>query len=116
LRYNLARDTVVPHPDGEEITIWDSKESQFSTGLEYKHVVRYVEVCFECQGIRVLSLRDSASEPVNDLDWTSNADGQSILAIGYEHEVLLLCQQRMTYFEQQAAWDVIGRVDISQSV
>ncbi|KAF8500659.1 WD repeat-containing protein [Hysterangium stoloniferum] len=86
---------VVPHPEGEEITIWDSKESQFSTGLEYRRVV-------------------SASEPVNDLDWTSNADGQSILAVGYEHEVLLLCQQRMTYFEQEAAWGIVGKVDISQ--
>jgi hypothetical protein len=36
---NLA--LVVPHPDGEEVTIWDSKESEFSLGLEYRHVSRF---------------------------------------------------------------------------
>jgi len=88
---------VVPHPSGEEITIWDSKESQFSTGLEYRHITDH-------------------SEPIKDLDWTSTSDAESILAVGYAHHVLLLCQQRMTYFEQEVGWSVFGKVEISQCV
>lgn len=47
-----------------------------------------------------------------DLDWTSNASS-SILAVGFAHRVLLLCPQRMTYFEQESAWHVVGEIDIS---
>lgn len=35
-------DLVVSGPEGEELTIWDSKESEFASGLEYKRVFRYV--------------------------------------------------------------------------
>ena len=33
---------VVPILEGEELTIWDSKESEFSLGLEYRQTLRYV--------------------------------------------------------------------------
>jgi hypothetical protein len=33
---------VAPTPDGEELTIWDSKESEFASGLEYRGVFRHV--------------------------------------------------------------------------
>lgn len=33
--------TVVPGSDGHELTIWDSKESEFATGMEYRGVFRY---------------------------------------------------------------------------
>ena len=29
---------VVPLEEGEELTIWDSKESEFASGLEFKRV------------------------------------------------------------------------------
>jgi len=32
---------VVPGTNGEELTIWDSKESEFSSGLEYSSLYRY---------------------------------------------------------------------------
>ncbi|KZV81002.1 hypothetical protein EXIGLDRAFT_780266 [Exidia glandulosa HHB12029] len=87
---------VVPSQDdgaGEELTIWDSKVSEFSYGLEYRHVLE-------------------PGETVKDLDWTSNASS-SILAVGFAHRVLLLCPQRMTYFEQESAWHVVSSIDIS---
>lgn len=31
----------MPTPDGEELTIWDSKTSEFSSGLEYQEILRY---------------------------------------------------------------------------
>jgi len=34
-------ESVVPSPEGEELTIWDSTESEFASGLEYRTVFRY---------------------------------------------------------------------------
>jgi hypothetical protein len=59
---------------------------------------------------------NSIAEPINDFDWTSTGDAQSILAIGYAHHVILLCQQRMTYFDQEPAWGIFGKIEISQCV
>src|SRR5579863_4803068 len=76
----LCSYAVVPRADGEELTIWDSKESEFSSGLEYMKIL-------------------SSSDQVHDLDWNSTPDGQSILAVGFARRVEILCQQRMTYFD-----------------
>lgn len=51
-----------------------------------------------------------------DLDWTATPDGQSILAIGFPHHVLLLYQQRMTYFDKEPRWGILDKYDISQCV
>ncbi|KDQ63425.1 hypothetical protein JAAARDRAFT_169243 [Jaapia argillacea MUCL 33604] len=84
---------VVPGSHGEELTIWDSKESEFSTGLEYRKVL-------------------NVAEPVNDLDWTSTLDSQSVLAVGFAHRVELLCEQRMTYFDEGPRWGLCWSIDI----
>lgn len=86
---------VVPGPDGEELTIWDSKMSEFSSGLEYREVL-------------------SLSDPVNDLDWTATPDSQSILAVGFAHRVELLCQQRMTYFDETPGWGRCWTIDVGR--
>ncbi|KAA1467902.1 hypothetical protein DENSPDRAFT_906985 [Dentipellis sp. KUC8613] len=83
---------VVPGPDGEELSIWDSKESEFASGLEY---------------VKILS----SSDPVNDLDWSATPDNQSILAVGFAHRVEILCQQRMTYFDEDPGWGVIRTIE-----
>ncbi|EJF67065.1 hypothetical protein DICSQDRAFT_151429 [Dichomitus squalens LYAD-421 SS1] len=88
---------VVPGPEGEELTIWDSKVSEFSLGLEYRQVF-------------------SLSDPVNDLDWTATPDNQSILAVGFAHRVELLCQQRATYFDETPGWGVCWRIDIGSMI
>ncbi|RPD64989.1 hypothetical protein L227DRAFT_635288 [Lentinus tigrinus ALCF2SS1-6] len=85
---------VAPIPEGEELTIWDSKESEFSLGLEYHRTL-------------------SASDPISDLDWTTTPDKQSILAVGFAHKVELLCQQRATYFDETPAWGICWRLDMS---
>ena len=87
---------VVPTPSGEELTIWDSKESEFALGLEYRAVL---------------------PAPINDLDWAATPDGQSILAVGFAHGVELLCQQRATYFDARAAgWGVCWKLDLGATV
>ncbi|KAG2154690.1 RAVE protein 1 C terminal-domain-containing protein [Suillus clintonianus] len=84
---------VVRLPDGQELTIWDSKESEFASGLEHRRIF-------------------STSEPINDFDWTSTPDNQSILAVGFTHHIELLCQQRKTYFNDDPAWAICWKVDI----
>ena len=88
----LCSYAVVPRADGEELTIWDSKESEFSSGLEY---------------VKTLS----SSDQVHDLDWSSTPDGQSILAVGFAHRVEILCQQRMTYFDDGPGWGIIKSIE-----
>ncbi|KAK2461643.1 hypothetical protein APHAL10511_006106 [Amanita phalloides] len=86
---------VVPVPGGEELTIWDSQESQFASGLEYRRIL---------------------DEKVNDLDWTSTPDQQSILAVGFLHHVELLCQQRMTYFDPGPGWALCHKIEIGSII
>ncbi|KAI0639823.1 WD repeat-containing protein [Trametes polyzona] len=90
---------VVPTPDGTELTIWDSKESEFALGLEYR-------------------ARLPAADALTDLDWAATPDGQSLLALGFAHRVELLCQQRATYFDPTPGqqWGVCWRVDVGAMV
>lgn len=98
-RCSSAKKTVliVPGVDGEEVTIWDSKESEFSSGLEY---------------VTTLGLSDQ----VHDLDWSSTPDGESILAVGFAYRVEILCQQRLTYFDDGPSWGVIKRIEIENQL
>ncbi|EJD03819.1 uncharacterized protein FOMMEDRAFT_106015 [Fomitiporia mediterranea MF3/22] len=93
-RCSSAKKTALVYPGstGDELSIWDSKESEFASGLEFKCIYE--------------------DEPINDLDWTSTPDFQSILAVGFSQRVVLLCQQRMTYFEETPAWGMLGRIEI----
>ncbi|KAG8835972.1 regulator of (H+)-ATPase in vacuolar membrane [Serendipita sp. 399] len=96
-RCSSAKKTVlvVRRPEGDEVSIWDSKESQFSSGLEHLQIY-------------------PTNTPVIDLDWTATPDGQSVLAVGFPSHVLLLYQQRMTYFDQGSGWGVFGRIEIGR--
>ncbi|KAF8913010.1 RAVE protein 1 C terminal-domain-containing protein [Gymnopilus junonius] len=94
VRCSSAKKTamIVGGPNGDELTIWDSLESEFASGLEY---------------------RGESSEFILDLDWSSTPDMQSILAVGYEHRVDILCQQRMTYFAEDPGWGLCRTIDIT---
>lgn len=71
------------------VTIWDIQGAQ----LEY-------ESSFE------------SHDTVQDLDWTSTPDSQSILAVGFPHRVLLLSQLRYDYLNKGPAWAVVRMIDI----
>jgi len=94
---NIHVPSVVPCADGEELTIWDSKESEFSSGLEYAKTL-------------------GSSDQVHDLDWSSTPNGQSILAVGFAYRVEVLCEQRMTYFDEGPGWGVIRKIEIEKLV
>ncbi|WWC85740.1 uncharacterized protein L201_000606 [Kwoniella dendrophila CBS 6074] len=78
-----------------ELTVWDSKVSEFSTGLELTHI-------FE-QG-----------ETIQDLDWTTTSDLQSVLAVGFPHKVVLVCEQRMSYVETTPGWAPFITIDMKR--
>ncbi len=44
---------------------------------------------------------------MKDLDWTTTPDLQSILAVGFEDRVELLCEQRMDYASLETAWETL---------
>ncbi|KAI6119823.1 RAVE protein 1 C terminal-domain-containing protein [Pisolithus croceorrhizus] len=88
---------VTRDADGQELTIWDSNESEFASGLEHRRIF-------------------SAAEPIHDLDWASTPDNQSILAVGFTHHVELLCQQRKTYFDDDPGWVIYCKVEIGSFV
>ncbi|KAI0348528.1 hypothetical protein BDW22DRAFT_1350758 [Trametopsis cervina] len=88
---------VCPLDVGQELTIWDSTESDFASGLEH---------------LQILSIDD----PIVDLDWTATPDNQSILAVGFPHHVDFLCQQRMVYFDETPGWGLCHKVDLSGTI
>ncbi|WRT63649.1 uncharacterized protein IL334_000572 [Kwoniella shivajii] len=78
-----------------EMTIWDSKVSEFSTGLELTHI-------FE------------RGDKIRDLDWTTTSDLQSVLAVGFDHKVVLVCEQRMSYVETTPGWAPFLTIDMER--
>ncbi|KAI1825066.1 RAVE protein 1 C terminal-domain-containing protein [Xylaria intraflava] len=49
---------------------------------------------------------------VQDLDWTSTPDLQSILAVGFPYRVVLLSQMRFDYLNKGPAWAQIREISI----
>jgi len=74
-----------------EITIWDSKAAQ----LEYRQVSS-----------------NNPGDLIRDLDWTSTPQSQSILAIGFQHRVVLMCQLRYDYLNAGPAWALFREINI----
>lgn len=94
------------------MTIWDSTESEFASGLEYRGEYRYSSFCHEFEHKEVS--QSLYSETILDLDWSSTPDMQSILAVGFAHRIDILCEQRMTYFDEGPGWGLCRTIDISR--
>jgi RAVE protein 1 C terminal len=54
------------------------------------------------------------SETILDLDWSSTPDMQSILAVEFARRIDILCEQRMTYFDEGPGWGLCRTIDISR--
>ncbi|PBP17901.1 WD repeat domain-containing protein [Diplocarpon rosae] len=72
-----------------ELTIWDVRGAK----LEFAQK-------FESQ------------DSIQDLDWTSTPDDQSILAVGFRFKVILLAQMRYDYLNKGPAWASIREFNI----
>jgi hypothetical protein len=51
---------------------------------------------------------------IQDLDWTSTPDGQSILAVGFPNRIILLSQMRFDYLNKGPAWAQIREISIRE--
>lgn len=74
------------------LTIWDTSNAQLEYGKQY-----------------------SAGESIQDLDWTSTPDDQSILAVGFSHKVMVLAQIRYDYLDRRPSWAPIREISIRES-
>ena len=54
-------------------------------------------------------------DTIQDLDWTSTPDDQSILAVGFPHRVTILAQMRYDYLDRGPAWIPIRSISIRDS-
>jgi hypothetical protein len=55
---------------------------------------------------------NESDETIQDLDWTSTPDSQSILAVGFQHRIVLLSQMRFDYLNKGPAWAPICNIPI----
>ncbi|KAF1981333.1 WD repeat protein-like protein [Aulographum hederae CBS 113979] len=83
------RKAALVNTDRNLLTIWNTRNSL----LEY-------EERFEGQG------------DIQDLDWSSTPDNQSILAAGFPHRVIIYTQLRYDYFNAGTAWAAIREIRI----
>lgn len=51
---------------------------------------------------------------VQDLDWTTTSDLQSVLAVGFKHRVILVCEQRMNYDTVMPGWAPFLTIDLTK--
>ncbi|KAL0782788.1 hypothetical protein CaCOL14_000694 [Colletotrichum acutatum] len=51
---------------------------------------------------------------IQDLDWTSTPDSQSILAVGFQSKVVLLSQMRFDYLNKGPAWAAVREISIRE--
>jgi len=68
---------------------------------------------WDIRGARLEYSQDYESHnTIQDLDWTSTPDKQSILAVGFPFKILLLSQMRFDYLNKGPAWAPIREIDI----
>ncbi|PFH62405.1 hypothetical protein XA68_13631 [Ophiocordyceps unilateralis] len=65
-------------------------------------------------GSRLEFQEDYDSDAIQDLDWTSTPDSQSILAVGFQNRVVLLSQMRFDYMNKGPAWAPIREISVRQ--
>ncbi|KAF2969895.1 hypothetical protein GQX73_g3666 [Xylaria multiplex] len=70
---------------------------------------------WDIRGARLEYEQDFESHnTVQDLDWTSTPDFQSILAVGFPYRVVLLSQMRFDYLNKGPAWAPIREISIRE--
>lgn len=83
------RKAAVVDSSRSELTIWDVRGAQLEFAKNYE-----------------------VQDTIQDLDWTSTPDDQSILAVGFRYRVVLLAQMRYDYLNKGPAWAAIQEFNI----
>ncbi|KAK1496320.1 WD repeat domain-containing protein [Colletotrichum cuscutae] len=66
-------------------------------------------------GARLEFTRDyGRHNTIQDLDWTSTPDSQSVLAVGFQAKVVLLSQMRFDYLNKGPAWAAVREISIRE--
>ncbi|KAH0605847.1 uncharacterized protein H6S33_004304 [Morchella sextelata] len=78
---NSIRKIALVNAARSTLTIWDSRAAQLEHSQDF-----------------------ATGDAIRDLDWTSTPDSQGILAVGFPHRVLLLCQLRYDYLAHGPSW------------
>ncbi|KAI9681631.1 MAG: regulator of (H+)-ATPase in vacuolar membrane [Trizodia sp. TS-e1964] len=81
------RKTALVNAEKSVLTIWDTRGAQLEFELSF-----------------------GSYETIQDLDWTSTPDDQSILAVGFPHKVILLAQLRYDYLNAGPSWASIREI------
>ena len=74
-----------------QLTIWDIGNSRLEFDTKY-----------------------GSGSTIQDLDWTSTPDSQSILAVGFQYCVVILAQMRFDYLNAGPAWSSIREISIRE--
>lgn len=88
---SMLKKAAIVKSDRSRLAIWDVGGSRLEFDEDYQ-------------------LQDA----IQDLDWTSTPDAQSILAVGFQYRVLLLSQMRFDYLNKGAAWAPIREISIRE--
>ncbi|KAI1499811.1 RAVE protein 1 C terminal-domain-containing protein [Biscogniauxia marginata] len=137
----FARDVAVSYTHGGRVEFWtarvDPKQSRvewlstssMETGVAEPALVsgstmkkaalvnqnRSQVTIWDIRGARLEYEQDFESHnTVQDLDWTSTPDSQSILAVGFPFRLVLLSQMRFDYLNKGPAWAPIREINIRE--
>lgn len=88
---NSIRKIAVVDSAKTGLTIWDSLSAQLEFDTRY-----------------------GSTETVQDLDWSSTPDEQSILAVGFPYKIVILAQMRYDYLNAGPAWAPIRQIHIKE--
>lgn len=86
---SMLKKAALVNSTRSQLTIWDIGSSRLEFEKDFKTLTT-----------------------IQDLDWTSTPDSQAILAVGFQHRVLLLSQMRFDYLNKGPAWAPIHEINI----
>ncbi|KAH8888170.1 hypothetical protein GQ53DRAFT_724750 [Thozetella sp. PMI_491] len=135
----FARDVAISYTKSGRVEFWTARVDQqgsrvewlstsaMETGVSEPSLVsgstmkkaalvnssRSTVTIWDIRGARLEYAREfEGRNTIQDLDWTSTPDSQSILAVGFPHRILLLSQMRFDYLNKGPAWAAIREISI----
>lgn len=88
---STMKKAALVNAERSEVTIWDIKGAKLEYAQNFEN-----------------------HNTIQDLDWTSTPDSQSILAVGFPFRVVLLSQMRFDYLNKGPAWAQIREISIRE--
>ncbi|KAH7040404.1 WD repeat domain-containing protein [Microdochium trichocladiopsis] len=86
---STMKKAALVNKDRSELSIWDIRGARLEYAQQFENL-----------------------NTIQDLDWTSTPDSQSILAVGFPYRIILLAQLRFDYLNHGPAWASIREINI----